>query len=156
MPDSDAPRLPVLPLTGGVVLPHMTVTLQLTTEEARTAVEAASREAQLLVIVPKVEGRYAQIGTVARLTERGQAPDGSDVAVVEGRYRAQLGQVTTEPDGALWSVIEAKPDPKAASPRARELAHEYRAIIENILDMRGASAIAQILRGIDNPGHLAD
>jgi ATP-dependent Lon protease len=76
--------------------------------------------------------------------------------VVEGRYRAVLGQVTTEPDGALWTVIEPKPDPKAASPRARELAHEYRAIIENILDMRGASAIAQILRGIDNPGHLAD
>jgi ATP-dependent Lon protease len=156
MPDSDAPRLPILPLTGGVVLPHMTVTLQLTTEEAKTAVEAASRDGQLLLIVPKVEGRYAQIGTVARLTERGQAPDGSDVAVVEGRYRAVLGQVTTEPDGALWTVIEPKPDPKAASPRARELAHEYRAIIENILDMRGASAIAQILRGIDNPGHLAD
>jgi ATP-dependent Lon protease len=134
----------------------MTVTLQLTTEEAKTAVEAASRDGQLLLIVPKVEGRYAQIGTVARLTERGQAPDGSDVAVVEGRYRAVLGQVTTEPDGALWTVIEPKPDPKAASQRARELAHEYRAIIENILDMRGASAIAQILRGIDNPGHLAD
>jgi ATP-dependent Lon protease len=134
----------------------MTVTLQLTTEEAKTAVEAASRDNQLLLIVPKIEGRYARIGTVARLTERGQAPDNSDVAVVEGRYRAVLGQVALEPDGALWTLVEPKPDPKAASARARELAHEYRAIIENILDMRGASAIAQILRGIDNPGHLAD
>src|SRR5262249_51860430 len=32
----------------------------------------------------------------------------------------------------------------------------YGALVENILEVRGAPQVAQMLRGIENPGHLAD
>src|SRR5207247_7541909 len=48
------------------------------------------------------------------------------------------------------------PDPVATSPRVRELAREYRATIENIVEARGVPQIAEFLRGIDEAGALAD
>jgi ATP-dependent Lon protease len=143
-------------LSQGVILPHMNATIGLDSNEARAAVAAADGGSRLVVLVPKVGGRYASVGTVAHIEESGQLPDGSDVAVVQGRYRARLGEVRPDVEGALYAEFEAAPDSPAASERARELAREYRALIENILDIRGARQIAQMLRAIDNPGHLAD
>jgi ATP-dependent Lon protease len=134
----------------------MNATIGLDSNEARAAVAAADGGSRLVVLVPKVGGRYASVGTVAHIEESGQLPDGSDVAVVQGRYRARLGEVRPDVEGALYAEFEAAPDSPAASERARELAREYRALIENILDIRGARQIAQMLRAIDNPGHLAD
>ncbi|HYY44973.1 MAG TPA: endopeptidase La, partial [Actinomycetota bacterium] len=47
-------------------------------------------------------------------------------------------------------------DPAEASPRARELARAYRATVESILEARGARDVTEFLRGIRNPGHIAD
>jgi ATP-dependent Lon protease len=143
-------------LSQGVILPHMNATIGLDSNEARAAVAAADSGSRLVVLVPKVGGRYASVGTVAHIEESGQLPDGSDVAVVQGRYRARLGDVRPDVEGALYAEFEPAPDSPAVSERARELAREYRALIENILDIRGARQIAQMLRAIDNPGHLAD
>src|SRR5205823_12844016 len=60
------------------------------------------------------------------------------------------------PGEATWVQIDPKPDPTEATPKAQELAREYRATVENILDARGVSQIAEFLRGIDDPGALAD
>ena len=43
-----------------------------------------------------------------------------------------------------------------ATEEARELAREYRAVLENILLSRGAGRIATQLRDITEPGRLAD
>ena len=56
-------RLPVLPLTAGVVLPHMNVTIQIDSEEARAAVAAAQIGANRLIVLPKVGSRYAGVGS---------------------------------------------------------------------------------------------
>jgi ATP-dependent Lon protease len=63
-----------------------------------------------------------------------------------------------EREGALWMTVESAPDPDlgALPAAALSLAREYRAILENLLDLRGASAIGQMLRGIEHPGQLAD
>jgi ATP-dependent Lon protease len=42
------------------------------------------------------------------------------------------------------------------SERSRELAREYRAVVEAILEHRGASRLAEGLRGITDPGAVAD
>src|SRR5207253_4652471 len=56
---------------------------------------------------------------------------------------------------ALW--VQAEPaDEAEPSDRARELAREYRAVIENVLEYRGAGQIAEALRGITDPGAMAD
>src|SRR5262245_3880078 len=149
-----ATRLPVLPLTQAVVLPRMSATIPTETADARSAVQAALAHDGLLLLLPKVDSRYATVGVVAKIEEQGNLPDGTEVVAVQGRSRAVLGEVTAD-GGALWAQVELTPDPTAWSDRARELAQEYRAIVENILEIRGAPQVAQVLRGIENPGYLA-
>jgi len=85
-------KLPVLPLSAGVVLPHMNVTIQLDSSEARAAVAAANLETRHVVLLPKVGGRYAAVGTVAKLEDTGSLPGGEEIVVVQGRHRAVVGK----------------------------------------------------------------
>ncbi|HEX6348448.1 MAG TPA: endopeptidase La [Candidatus Dormibacteraeota bacterium] len=149
-------RLPVIPLAHGVVLPHMNATIPAESEEARAALAAARQEDMRVLLVPKLEGRYATVGTVAKVEDTGQMPDGTPAAVVQGRYRALLGTVTPDLGGALFAEVEPHPDPTNYDEETRALAREYRAVVENILEIRGVPQIAQVLRAIESPGHLAD
>ena len=76
--------LPLLPLTSGVVLPGMVVTMALETPEARAAVDAAASADGQLLLVPRVDGRYAKVGTISRIEEAGQLPSGVPALVVRG------------------------------------------------------------------------
>ena len=59
--------LPVLPLSNGVVFPHMVVTLRTETEESRTAVAAAQQsDGTLLLVWTDVTGEAPTVRT-ARL-----------------------------------------------------------------------------------------
>jgi len=133
----------------------MSATIPIDSEDARAAVRAALSQDGLLLLLPKVDSRYAMVGVAAKIEEKGNLPDGTEVVAVAGRSRAILGDVTPE-GGALWAQVEMSPDPSSWSDHARQLMHEYRAIVENILEVRGAPQVAQMLRGIENPGHLAD
>src|SRR5215831_9803803 len=134
-------KLPVLPLPQNVVLPRMSATIPIDNEDARGAVSAALGQDGLLLLLPKVESRYARVGVVAKIEEKGTLPDGTEVVAVQGRSRAILGSVTPE-TGTLWAEVEMAPDPASWSDRARELAQQYRAIVENILELRGAPQVA--------------
>jgi ATP-dependent Lon protease len=147
--------LPVLPLDDAVVLPHMGVTIGLEDGAQRAAIEAAKAGNGMLLLVPRLEGTFARIGTVAKLEDSGHLPTGTEVSVVRGLYRATMG-AGSEIDGALWVQVEAHKDPDEATERAQELAREYRALIENVLETRGAPGVVQFIRGIKDPGHLAD
>jgi ATP-dependent Lon protease len=150
--------LPLLPLDDRVILPHMTVPVAVDSEGARAAVLAARQTDGLVVLVPRIEGQYARVGTVAHIEESGRLPDGRQAAVFSGQYRAVLSSGAVEREGALWMTVEPAPDAAldALPPAAQTLAREYRAILENLLDLRGAAAIGQVLRGIEHPGQLAD
>src|SRR5260221_3518371 len=90
-------KLPVLPLSAGVVLPHMNVTIQLDSAEARAAVAAANlAETRQVVLLPKVGGRYAAVGTVAKLEDTGSLPGGEEIVVVQGRHRAVVGKAEAD------------------------------------------------------------
>jgi ATP-dependent Lon protease len=114
----------------------------------------------LILLLPKADGRYSNIGVISKIDEKGNLPDGTEFVTVEGRSRARLGTVSGDLDGSLIAEVEPVPDPLTWSDKAAELGQEFRALVENILELRlevrGAQQIAQLLRGIDNPGHLAD
>jgi ATP-dependent Lon protease len=153
----DTKILPMLPLTTGVVLPHMVVTLTLESPEARAAVEAARSAGDTLLLVPRTEsGAYARVGTVAVIEEMGRTPQGVQALVIRGLHRALIGSGVAGTGEAVWVQVEARPDPEDASERAERLAREYRATIENIVEARGLPAVVDFLRGIDEPGALAD
>jgi ATP-dependent Lon protease len=158
VPDTPQLLLPLLPLDDRVILPHMTVPVAVDSESARAAILAARQTDGLVVIVPRIDGHFATVGTVAHIEESGRLPDGRQASVFRGQYRGRLNSAAVEREGALWMTVDPAPDPEVGDlpPAAHELAREYRAVLENLLDLRGASAIGQMLRGIVHPGQLAD
>jgi ATP-dependent Lon protease len=155
MPDTATTTLPLLPLSGGVILPGMVVPMALESDDARTAVRASRASGGRILLVPQVDGGYARVGTIAEVEETGELPTGGKAAVVRGLQRALVGAGIPHDDGTLW--VRAEPVTYGEpTERAQELAREYRAVVENILDYRGARGIAEYLRTIDDPGAIAD
>ena len=150
----DTQALPLLPLTTGVVLPGMVVTLTIESDEAAAAVEAA--DGGELLLVPRLDGRYARIGTVAKVEDVGRLRGGQEALVIRGLHRAVVGVGVAGTGDALWVQVEPADDAEAPSARARELAREYRAVIESIVESRGVPQVAEFLRGIGDPGAIAD
>ena len=153
---SGATRLPLLPLNGGVVLPYMVVTITLESDEASAAVEAAERGDRNVLLLPRKTDGYSSVGTIAHVEEIGQGPEGQAVAVLRGLHRGLVTTAAVEADGALFVDARPAPDPGEFPGRVRELAREYRALIENILELRGARDVMRMIRTIENPGQLAD
>src|SRR2546421_5670211 len=148
--------LPLLPLTSGVVLPGMVVTMAVESDDAGSALAAARAGDGRLILVPRFDnGRYASVGTVATVETAGELPSGLRAVVVRGLQRARIGAGVPGTGSALRVQVEPVDDP-VASERANELAREYRAVVENVLEYRGAGQIAEALRGITDPGAMAD
>ncbi|CCH34281.1 endopeptidase La [Actinosynnema sp. NPDC047251] len=153
--------LPVLPLDDVVVLPGMVVPIRLTgsdaTAEARAAVEAASAgdgPARVL-LVPRLDGKYAKVGTLAVIEQVGRLSGGERAAVVRGTERVRIGTGTTGPGAALW-VEATVADESPVDDRTRELAREYRALVTTILQQRGAWQVVDSVQQVDEPSALAD
>ncbi len=156
---SDRPNLgrtlPLLPLTSGVVLPGMVLTMALETDEAKVAAEAAGSVGGELVLVPHVDGSYASVGVIAEILELGELPGGPLAMVVSGGSRATIGAAVPGTGRALWVQVEPVTE-GSPSQAAQELAREYRAVLENVLLTRGARRMAERLREVTDPSQIAD
>ncbi|HEY7016104.1 MAG TPA: endopeptidase La [Streptosporangiaceae bacterium] len=153
--------LPVLPLDDTVVLPTMVVPVEMDDAEVRAAIEAARVSASgkdvkpQLLLVPRVGGKYAPVGTLGVVEQTGRLPSGEAAAVIRGLSRVRIGTGTVGPGAALWvegTVVDEPP----ASERAQELAREYRGIAAAILQKRGAWQVVEMLQNITEPSALAD
>ena len=146
--------LPVLPLTSGVVLPQMMVTLALATDEAKAAAAAASEGSRLLLLPRDEHGRYATVGAIAVVDDIGTLSDGTPAVVVQATGRAVVGTGVIGDTAALWVHVEpvVEPEPSEA---AKALAAELRATVAALFEGVGGRR-PEILRGIDDPGALAD
>ncbi len=81
MAQLDTQVLPLLPLTTGVVLPGMVVTLTIESDDARRAVAASESTDGEILLVPRVGQRFAQVGTVAKVEDVGQLRNGLEALV---------------------------------------------------------------------------
>jgi ATP-dependent Lon protease len=152
----DTQILPLLPLTTGVVLPGMVVTLTIESDDARTAVSAARATGGELLLVPRIDSRYARVGTVGKVEDVGSLPSGMEAVVIRGLHRATIGAGVPGTGDATWVQVEPSSDPSEPTERARKLAREYRAVLESIVESRGVPQVAEFLRGIQDPGAIAD
>ena len=148
-------KLPVLPLTDSVLLPGMVVPVRLDEPEIQAAVDAAASVDRKILVVPRLDGRYATVGTVAVLEQVGRLPSGEKAAVVRGEVRARIGTGVTGPGAALWVEAETVTDP-APTGRVLELAKEYKALVVSILQQRGAWQVIDNVERTTDPGALAD
>ena len=153
---TSAVTLPLLPLSGGVFVPGMVATIVVDTPEVEAAVRAAQASDSRLVLVPRIDGRYAAVGVIGAVEQREQIPGGRQAVLVRGLVRATIGTGVPGSGGATWVLTEPHPDPPAGSDHARELAREYRAVLEGILERRGAGRLAAAIGEITEPGMLAD
>ncbi len=151
MPETTQLTLPVLPLHNGVVFPHMAVTIQVSTDEGRTALEAATKSGGRILLVPRLQGRFATVGTIARI----QGDEDGNI-VVSGESRARVGAGSVDENGALWVEAEESPEVDISDESLDELVAEYRAVVSAVLENRGMSRVAERLLAMDNPSQLAD
>src|SRR5215213_769197 len=138
----------LIPLDDAIVFPTVTATLP---------IEVGDEERVFLI--PRHEGEYGRVGVVAEVIEHGHSRRGGAVATVVGLHRGLAGAASADendPDVLRVEVQEIR-DGHPDDGHTHELAIEYRAVVEEILELRGDDGrIAAFLRSVDEPGALAD
>jgi ATP-dependent Lon protease len=140
------PVLRLIPLDDTVVFPSMGITL---------TVDVGDDER--VVLVPRHDNEFLEVGTIAEVSEQLRLPGGGHAVALSGEHRALIGAAQTGPQGELRVEVDERPDDVPVDKRTRELEREYRAVVEEILELRGDDGrIAAFLRAIVEPGPLAD
>src|SRR4051794_19160542 len=117
----------LVPLEDTVVFPGMTVTL---------TVDVGDEDRVLLV--PRHDSEYAKVGTVAEVADRVRLPGGARAVALSGLHRAVLGAAHSDSQGRLRVEVDERPDENPPPLATRELEREYRAVVEEILELRDA------------------
>jgi ATP-dependent Lon protease len=128
-----------------VVFPGMPVTLSLDTADKK------------VLLIPRHGGKYAKVGVVAEVNERVQVPGRGIAVSLVGQVRAIPGAAETDRDGRLRVEVEERPDQIPPPTVTHELERQYRAVVEEILELRGDDGrMSAFLKSITNTGALAD
>ena len=137
--------LKLVPLDDAVVFPGMPVTLP-------ADVGSDTR----VLLIPRRGSGYAKVGVVAEVSER--VPLGRrGVASLMALHRGVPGAAHTDQDGVLRVEVDERPDVAPPPSLTRDLEREYRAVVEEILELRGDDGrISAFVRSITDPGTLAD
>src|SRR4051794_36848138 len=136
----------LIPLDDAIVFPAVTATL---------SIDAGAEERVFLL--PRRNGDFGKIGVVAQVLESAQLPDGTPVATVVGLHRGLAGSAQPGSGDELRVDVQEIHDGTPGDEGIHELAREYRAVVEEILELRGADErIAAFLRSVEEPGALAD
>src|SRR6266511_4322942 len=160
--------LPLVVLGEMVIMPHMTVPLQVGQGKSYRAMEQAWQEDQevLLIFVSEgeIEGykngqpqQLPPIGVIASLEEFIKLPDGNVRIILEGLVRAALrSSIQTEPFYRVRCLAIADSEPIGMEVEA--LMETVKQQVDEFVDHLGEvpqDAVAFVHR-IDKPGHLAD
>jgi ATP-dependent Lon protease len=139
-------RLRIIPVDETVVFPGMPVTL---------SVDVGS-DARVL-LVPRQHNTYARVGVVAEVSERVRLAGRGLAVSLMALHRAIPGGAAADEDGVLRVDFEARPDRAPATSLTLELEREYRAVVDEILELRGDDGrISAFVRSITDAGALAD
>src|SRR3954453_16085951 len=136
----------LVPLDDSVVFPTMDVTLP---------VDVGDEDRVLLI--PRHENAFAKVGTVATVTDSVRLPGGARAVQLSGIARGVAGAAHTDHAGRLRVEVAESADDIPVDGRTRDLEREYRAVVEEILELRGVDdRVGAWLRAIGEPGALAD
>jgi ATP-dependent Lon protease len=139
-------NLRLIALDDTVVFPGMTITLPIEVGE----------DTQVF-LVPRHGNEYAAVGVVAEVNERARLPGPMTAVILTGLHRGSAGAAHTDSDGTLRVEVTEQPDVTPPPVQTTEIEREYRAIVEEILELRGDDGrIRSFVRAIKEPGALAD
>src|SRR5687767_4257783 len=136
----------LVPMDDTVVFPTMDVTLP---------VDVGDEDRVLLI--PRHDKEFAKVGTIAEVTDTVRLPGGARAVQLSGLARGVAGAAHTDHAGRLRVEVTESTDDIPVDGRTRDLEREYRAVVEEILELRGVDErVAAWLRAIGEPGPLAD
>ena len=139
-------NLLLVPLDEMVVFPNMSV-----------AVSVDVGDEERVFLVPRHEGEYAKVGVVAEVGETLRLPGGGRAVNLSGLHRGLAGAAQSDSEGNLRVEVEERPDEEPPGIQTRDLQREYRATVDEILELRGDDGrIASFVRSIRETGTLAD
>ena len=137
--------LKLIPLDDVVVFPGMPVQLP---------VDLGGETRVLLV--PRHGNGYAKVGVVAEVSSTGKRRN-RGVASLVALHRAVPGAAQEDRDGVLRVEVDERQDVTPPPVQTKDLEREYRAVVEEILELRGDDGrISAFVRSITEPGALAD
>ena len=147
--------LPVLPLTEQILLPGMVipVTLDSATQAAVDAARASGDKT--LLAVPRLDGDYGPVGTIATIEQVGRLASGEPAAVIRGVARARIGSGVPGPGAALWVEAE-RLAPSTETGKAKDLAREYKALVISVLQKREAWQVIDAVERMTDLEELAN
>lgn len=160
--------LPVIPLRGISIFPHMVIHFDVGREKSIQALEKAMLGDSLILLCtqinpkvdePKVEDFY-HVGTVAKVKQMLKLPGGSIRVLVEGINRGRIGTVTEEEPYFEAEVEELVYDPETIE-KTQELEAAMRLVVLDLeeyisLNSKVSSEVLLTISDIDDPGRLAD
>jgi ATP-dependent Lon protease len=137
----------LVPLEDVVVFPNMDLTLPVDVGDESRA-----------LLVPRHGSEFASVGTVAEISDRVRLPGGVRAVSLTGLHRGIAGAAHTDASGRLRVEVEERPDEdQPVDGKIKELEREYRAVVEEILELRGDDGrVSAFVRSISEPGPLAD
>jgi len=110
-----------------------------------------------VLLVARRENTYAKVGVVAEVSDQMRLAGRGFAFSLMGLHRATLGRAAEDQDGILRVDHEAHPDQTPPASLTRELEREYRAVVDEILELRGDDGrIRAFVRSITDAGALAD
>src|SRR6266550_2601102 len=139
-------NLLLIPIDESIIFPAVTATLPIDPgDEGR------------VFLLPRRDSEFGRVGVVAEVIERGQLPNGTPVATVIGLFRGLAGAAQPGAGDELRIEVQEIHDGQPDDERTHELVREYRAVVDEILELRGADErIGAFLRSVEEPGALAD
>jgi ATP-dependent Lon protease len=137
--------LRLISLDDAVVLPGMSVAMSVDVgDDAR------------VFLIPRQDKGFAKVGVVAEVGER-TAGGRHGFVNLTPLHRGLPGAARSGQDGVLRVDVEERPDPVTPGTMTRELEREYRAVVEELLELRGDDGrVSAFLRSVTQPGALAD
>ncbi len=136
----------LVPLDEAIVFPGVSATLPIDVGEE-----------ERVFLLPRRDGEFGRVGVVAEVIERGRSRSGGQVATVLGLHRGLAGAAVAGDSDVLRVDVQEAHDGHPSDEHTHELEREYRAVVEEILELRGDDGrIAAFLRSVEEPGALAD
>src|SRR5579871_2748574 len=118
--------LKLISLDDAIVFPGMPVTL---------SVDVGTDKR--VFVLPKRGNDYAKVGVVAEVAERVKMAGRGYAISLLGLHRGIPGAAQTDRDGKLRVDVDERPDATPERDLWRDVEREYRAVVEEILQLRG-------------------
>ncbi|NLW22965.1 MAG: endopeptidase La [Tissierellia bacterium] len=160
--------IPLIPLRGMSVFPHMVIHFDVGREKSINALEKAMVDDSMIFLCTqkdiKVENPtpedFYHIGTVAKIKQMLKLPGGSIRVLVEGVNRGKIAEVLQEEDYFKVEIDELTYDPKEIV-ISKEIEAAMRLVINGFeeylaLSNRLSPDILFTITDIEDPGRLAD